>query len=245
MRMAVLYDLLHDRARRGRRRRAAGGRLMLFCEDRRRGPLRRRSRPRPGAWSTPPSRAHRRAVRLRSSSGVVPAVEPVARRRGLVLAPAFVDPHVHLRTPGREDEETIASRHRGGCRRRLLRDPRDAEHRARRRLGGRARLARRAARAEQAEIPVGFLAAITKGSRGGADRDGRARRRRAPPASRTTAARSVAPGSCGARSSTRRSRAAARAPLRGADALARRADARGRGLGRARLRGLAPRSPRA
>jgi len=28
---------------------------------------------------------------------------------GLVLAPAFVDPHVHLRVPGREDEETIAS----------------------------------------------------------------------------------------------------------------------------------------
>jgi dihydroorotase len=28
---------------------------------------------------------------------------------GLVLAPAFVDPHVHLRTPGREDEETIVS----------------------------------------------------------------------------------------------------------------------------------------
>src|ERR671938_681824 len=28
---------------------------------------------------------------------------------GLLLAPAFVDPHVHLRTPGREDEETIAS----------------------------------------------------------------------------------------------------------------------------------------
>jgi dihydroorotase len=29
--------------------------------------------------------------------------------QGLVLAPAFVDPHVHLRTPGREDEETIAT----------------------------------------------------------------------------------------------------------------------------------------
>src|SRR5689334_25245766 len=28
---------------------------------------------------------------------------------GLVLAPAFVDPHVHLRVPGREDEETIAT----------------------------------------------------------------------------------------------------------------------------------------
>ena len=26
-----------------------------------------------------------------------------------MLAPAFVDPHVHLRVPGREDEETIAS----------------------------------------------------------------------------------------------------------------------------------------
>src|SRR5947209_7609006 len=33
----------------------------------------------------------------------------VVEAGGLVLAPAFVDPHVHLRTPGREDEETIAS----------------------------------------------------------------------------------------------------------------------------------------
>ena len=33
----------------------------------------------------------------------------VVAGRGLVLAPAFVDPHVHLRTPGREDEETILS----------------------------------------------------------------------------------------------------------------------------------------
>ena len=42
--------------------------------------------------------------------GVVTAVEAVASApAGLVLAPAFVDPHVHLRTPGREDEETIVS----------------------------------------------------------------------------------------------------------------------------------------
>ena len=42
--------------------------------------------------------------------GIVTAVEPgIAAPAGLVLAPAFVDPHVHLRTPGREDEETIAS----------------------------------------------------------------------------------------------------------------------------------------
>ena len=28
---------------------------------------------------------------------------------GMTLVPAFVDPHVHLRTPGDEDEEDIAS----------------------------------------------------------------------------------------------------------------------------------------
>jgi dihydroorotase len=33
----------------------------------------------------------------------------VVDAEGLVLAPAFVDPHVHLRTPGDEHEETIAS----------------------------------------------------------------------------------------------------------------------------------------
>ena len=42
--------------------------------------------------------------------GVITAIDPaVESARGLVLAPAFVDPHVHLRVPGREDEETIAS----------------------------------------------------------------------------------------------------------------------------------------
>jgi len=29
----------------------------------------------------------------------------VMEAEGMLLAPAFVDPHVHLRTPGREDEE--------------------------------------------------------------------------------------------------------------------------------------------
>ena len=42
--------------------------------------------------------------------GVIVGLEPTGEAaRGLVLAPAFVDPHVHLRVPGREDEETIAS----------------------------------------------------------------------------------------------------------------------------------------
>ena len=40
---------------------------------------------------------------------VSPNGHRVVEGRGFVLAPAFVDPHVHLRTPGREDEETIAS----------------------------------------------------------------------------------------------------------------------------------------
>src|SRR5437764_3697551 len=33
----------------------------------------------------------------------------VVEGEGLVAVPAFVDPHVHLRTPGREDEEDIDS----------------------------------------------------------------------------------------------------------------------------------------
>ena len=47
-------------------------------------------------------------VAVTVTDGIVSAIEPgVATSR--VLAPAFVDPHVHLRSPGREDEETIAS----------------------------------------------------------------------------------------------------------------------------------------
>jgi dihydroorotase len=44
------------------------------------------------------------------SDGVITALEPSAETmQGLVVAPAFVDPHVHLRVPGREDEETLAT----------------------------------------------------------------------------------------------------------------------------------------
>jgi dihydroorotase len=54
---------------------------------------------------------------VRVDGGVIAAVgahvetneHRVVEGTGLVLAPAFVDPHVHLRTPGREDEETIAT----------------------------------------------------------------------------------------------------------------------------------------
>ena len=48
------------------------------------------------------------ALRLTLTEGVITAIEPGAAN-GTVIAPAFVDPHVHLRTPGREDEETVAT----------------------------------------------------------------------------------------------------------------------------------------
>jgi dihydroorotase len=84
---------------------------------------------------------------------------------GLVLAPAFVDPHVHLRTPGREDEETIASGTAaaaagGYCA--VLAMPNTAPV-----VDSAAVLGAlvEQARAE-ADVPVGFLAAITEGQEG-------------------------------------------------------------------------------
>jgi dihydroorotase len=89
----------------------------------------------------------------------------VVDAEGLVLAPAFVDPHVHLRTPGREDEETIASgtsaAAAGGYCAILAMPNTDPVVDSTATLGSLVE----AARAE-AEIPVGFLAAITKGQSG-------------------------------------------------------------------------------
>jgi len=47
-------------------------------------------------------------VTVTVEDGVIARIE-AAPATARVLAPAFVDPHVHLRSPGREDEETIAS----------------------------------------------------------------------------------------------------------------------------------------
>ena len=59
---------------------------------------------------------------------------------GLVALPGLVDLHTHLREPGREDAETIASGVGCGGGGRLHRDPRDGQHqpRHRHRRGGRA-----------------------------------------------------------------------------------------------------------
>ena len=70
-----------------------------------------------GARVLDPAQAIDAVLDVRVDDGVIAAVgesveangHRVVQGDGLLLAPAFVDPHVHLRTPGREDEETIAS----------------------------------------------------------------------------------------------------------------------------------------
>jgi dihydroorotase len=82
-----------------------------------------------------------------------------------VLAPAFVDPHVHLRTPGREDEETIASgtaaAAAGGYCAILAMPNTEPVVDSAAVLGSLIERAR-----TNATIPLGFLAAITKGQKG-------------------------------------------------------------------------------
>jgi len=84
---------------------------------------------------------------------------------GLILAPAFVDPHVHLRVPGREDEETIASgtaaAAAGGYGAILAMPNTDPVVDSAAVLGSLIEDAQ-----AEAEIPVGFLAAITRGQEG-------------------------------------------------------------------------------
>jgi dihydroorotase len=94
-----------------------------------------------------------------------PAGAEVVDAAGLHAFPAFVDPHVHLRTPGREDEEDIDSGSRaaaaGGFCAILAQpntDPVVDTAPVLRSLRERARA--------QARIPTGFLAAITVGQRG-------------------------------------------------------------------------------
>src|SRR5688572_19026179 len=54
-----------------------------------------------------------------SVAEIAPTIDPggatVVDCRGLVIAPAFVDLHTHLREPGREDAETIESGSRAGA----------------------------------------------------------------------------------------------------------------------------------
>ena len=113
-------------------------------------------------------------VDVRVDDGVIAAIGTALDRNahrvvdahGLVLAPAFVDPHVHLRTPGREDEETIASGTAaaaagGYCAILAMPNPEPVVD-----SGAVLGSLIEQARAE-AVVPVGFLASITKGQQGG------------------------------------------------------------------------------
>jgi dihydroorotase len=94
-----------------------------------------------------------------------PAGAELVDAEGLHALPAFVDPHVHLRTPGREDEEDVDSGTRaaaaGGYCAILAMPNTDPVVDSAPVL----RALRERARAE-ARIPTGFTAAITRGQRG-------------------------------------------------------------------------------
>jgi dihydroorotase len=107
-------------------------------------------------------------LKLTIEGGVLTRIEPSGSSRAPdthVLAPAFVDPHVHLRTPGREDEETIASgtaaAAAGGYCAIVAMPNTDPVVDSAAVLGALVELAR-----EEAVVPTGFTAAITKGQRG-------------------------------------------------------------------------------
>ena len=104
------------------------------------------------------------SLRITVEGGVIARIEPGAAS-GIVIAPAFVDPHVHLRTPGREDEETIltgtqAAAAGGYCA--ILGMPNtDPVVDSASVLGALVERAR-----EEAVVPTGFMAAISKGQLG-------------------------------------------------------------------------------
>jgi dihydroorotase len=105
------------------------------------------------------------AIAELGDSLAAPEGAEVVDAEGLHGFPAFVDPHVHLRTPGREDEEDLDSGTRaaaaGGYCAILAQPNTDPVVDSAPVL----RSLRERARAE-ARIPTGFLAAITVGQRG-------------------------------------------------------------------------------
>ena len=103
-------------------------------------------------------------LRITVEDGVITRLEP-ADARDTVVAPAFVDPHVHLRAPGREDEETIGSGTQaaaaGGYCAILAMPNTDPVVDTASVLGALVERAR-----EEAVVPTGFMAAISKGQLG-------------------------------------------------------------------------------
>jgi len=126
-----------------------------------------------GARVVDPTEGIDATLDVRIDDGVIAAIAEsvdtnehrVIDAAGLVLAPAFVDPHVHLRTPGREDEETIATgtaaAAAGGYCAILAMPNTDPVVDSAATLGSLVELAQ-----SEAAVGVGFLAAITRGQRG-------------------------------------------------------------------------------
>ncbi len=137
---------------------------MLYAKDSRKANLVIR-----GARVIDPGRQIDALLDVRVDDGVVAQLgtgleangHRVVDAEGLLLAPALVDPHVHLRTPGREDEETIASGTEaaaaGGYCAILAMPNTDPVVDCSAVLGALVEQAR-----TEAGIPVGFLAAISK-----------------------------------------------------------------------------------
>src|SRR5205823_5134784 len=152
----------------GQDRIGARGRVMLFTKNVPREDIVVR-----GARVIDPGEGVDAVLDVRVDDGVITALgqnldtnsHRVLDAPGLVLAHAFVDPHVHLRTPGREDEETIASgtaaAAAGGYCAILAMPNTEPVVDSAAILGALVEDAR-----EQAEVQVGFLAAISKGQQG-------------------------------------------------------------------------------
>jgi len=131
---------------------------MLFCRNGRGESLTLEGR------VVAPAQGIDESLRITVQDGVISAIEPTAAGE-LVVAPAFVDPHVHLRTPGREDEETLRSGTEaaaaGGYCAILAMPNTDPVVDSASVLGALVELAR-----AEAVIPTGFMAAISRGQRG-------------------------------------------------------------------------------
>jgi dihydroorotase len=103
-------------------------------------------------------------LKITVEEGTIRRIESSGSSR-LLIAPAFVDPHVHLRTPGREDEETLrsgteAAAAGGYCA--ILAMPNTEPV-----VDSAAVLGALVERARaEAVVPTGFMAAISKGQLG-------------------------------------------------------------------------------
>ena len=131
---------------------------MLFCRNGRGDSLTVEGR------VVAPAQGIDECLAITVEDGLITSIEP-SGASGIVVAPAFVDPHVHLRTPGREDEETLRSGTEaaaaGGYCAILAMPNTDPVVDSAAVLGALVERAR-----EEAAIPTGFMAAISKGQRG-------------------------------------------------------------------------------